>query len=380
MNKLLPLGLIALSFFVATPVLAATFSAGQTYTLDKQTTLNDYLYAEAGSPIVSGTILGDAMLAGGTVTVNGTAKNNLMVAGGTITVLGNVGSSVRAIGGTVTLSGPIGADAVIAGGTVNIVDTATIGRDAAIAGGTVQLGGSIGRNVTIRGGTVVIDGTVKGNVDVQASQSLTLGEHAVINGNLTYSAPNMLTEKPGASVAGTTTYTAARTNPIKNYDPAEILAGLVGIVFVVRVLALLTAVIIVTTIFNRITTSATHTTLDAFWKHLSVGFVSLIAIPIACVVLLVSVFGLTIGFVGFLAYGALIVASKVLAPILAGAVMSTWYRKELVVDWKWSILGLIAIDLVGAIPIVGWVLGAVLFLAAFGTLTSLAFSALTAAR
>lgn len=363
---------------IASPAVAATFSSGQNYTLDKATTINDDLYAAAGSPVISGTILGDAFIAGGNVTFNGSAKSGLMAAGGTLTILGTVGGSVRAAGGTVTLSGPVGADAVIGGGTVTIIDGATIGRDAALAGGQINLSAKVGRNATIRGGDIVIDGTINGNVDVQASKTLTLGDHAVIKGTLTYTAPIELAKSPGAVVMGEVTY-----NPTKNpghYDAAGVLAGFVGLLFVFKLLALAGAVIIATTLFNRSTATVVNASLDSVWKNLCIGFAALIALPFVFVFLLISVIGALFGILGFIGYITLIILAKITSAILVGAFFTKWYRKEALVTWQWALLGLIALELVSLIPVIGWLVATVVFLTALGALASLTYYWISEAR
>jgi hypothetical protein len=369
MRKAVLMGSTLLSFLFASsllvsPALAATFAADKTYSLDKTQTVNDDFYAAGGSPTISGTILGDTMLAGGTVIFDGTIKDNLNVAGGNISVLGSVGASVRAVGGTVLINSSVGADIVMAGGTLTISHSATVGRDAALFGGNITLDGVVARNVTIRGSSVTINGTINGSVDIEA-QSVTLGEHANIRGTLNYKSPKELTKADGAMI-GTLTYTQATSSA----RAGNVLAAVLGIIALIKFVAAAAAVLIFTLFFKGLASRTTHSAMASFWKNLCIGFVALIVIPVAFVVLITTIVGAIPGFLLLLTYIGLLVAASILAAVIAGAMLAQWIVKEPRVSWAWGVLGLLALGIIGLIPIVGWVAGAVFFFVALGQLTT----------
>ncbi len=88
------------------------------------------LFAAGGDLRVEGEVEGDARMAGGTLRVAPEARivGNAMLAGGSIVVDGPVGGNLRAYGDRIVVDGPVGGDVDLAG------DTLRLGPDARIGG------------------------------------------------------------------------------------------------------------------------------------------------------------------------------------------------------------------------------------------------------
>src|SRR6202165_5815574 len=116
-------------------VAAADLRQGSDVTVGPGETINDNIYAGAGTISINGTVNGTVFAGGGTITVSGNIARDLIIGGGTINVTGHVGGSIIAAGGNLTLNGPVAQDIVVTGGTIDVGSGATIGRDLVVAGG-----------------------------------------------------------------------------------------------------------------------------------------------------------------------------------------------------------------------------------------------------
>src|SRR2546421_6319283 len=70
---------------------AADLRQGSDVTIGSGETVNDDIYAGAGTVSIDGTVNGSVIAGGGTITVTGTVTRDLIVGGGTINVSGHIG-------------------------------------------------------------------------------------------------------------------------------------------------------------------------------------------------------------------------------------------------------------------------------------------------
>ena len=193
----------ALFAWLPLDVAAADLRSGNDVTVGPSETVNDDIYAGAGTISINGTVNGSVFAGGGTITVSGNISRDLVLGGGTINVTGRVGGSIIAGGGNLTLNGPVAQDIVVTGGTIDVGSGATIGRDLVVAGGMATVSAPVARRVRMAAGNLTlrshVGGDVRGNVD-----HLKL-DGAQIAGSLDYTSNNQVELVNGASVAGTTT-------------------------------------------------------------------------------------------------------------------------------------------------------------------------------
>src|SRR6202158_3116901 len=124
----------ALLAWLPLEVAAADLRSGNDVTVGPGETINDNIYAGAGTISINGTVNGTVFAGGGTITVSGNIARDLIIGGGTINVTGHVGGSIIAAGGNLTLNGPVAQDIVVTGGTIDVGAGATSGRGPVGAG------------------------------------------------------------------------------------------------------------------------------------------------------------------------------------------------------------------------------------------------------
>jgi hypothetical protein len=108
---------------------------------------------------------------------------------------------------------------------------------------------------------------------------------------------------------------------------------------------------------------------DGVLKSLSIGFASLLLLPVAGLFLLAIVW---LGLAWFTLYFLIFILSIGLMKVYTGAKILMWWQKrknkEYTLDWKAAVLGSVVILLLSLIPVLGWLGIFLLFLLTFGGL------------
>lgn len=351
--------------------MAATFAEGESYVLAAGEVVQDDLYVFAGTVRIEGTVDGDVVAGGGTVTIapTGVVRGDLLAAGQGVIVEGAVEDDIRAAGFTVEVrSGArVGGDFVGAGWSVSIADGATVEGDFIGAGYQGLVDGGVGGNATFAGSAMEITGAIGGDVEaivdaggeaappvaafsfMQAQpprtigSGLTIADDASIGGDLTYRSPSRVAI-PETAVAGTTSFREAPTDAAQEIEQeapppttTDRFLGWLGR-YVQEYVALFLFGLVLVLVASRATGSVSAFLADrplpSFgWGCLSVVVAFILAMAIPVVALLVSLF------FGAIRLGPLV--KPVLALGLLGGVGTT--------------AGLYLLAWVGAVVVAVWV-------------------------
>lgn len=328
---------------------------------------------------------------GQTTSVATSTPDNTYIAGGTVNVDNPVGADLSAVGGTVSVSAPVAGDALLAGGTIRTDQP--IAGDARIAGGTINIrntvggdlfaaGGYIndtgrakylylaGNNVsvlngangttTIYGVDVALAGEFKGNVKVVATDKLTIADGTIIDGTLNYNAPQQVTLPDSAVVKGGVQYIGtAPFVPTAKQAQTFATAGL-WIFFIVRILAALVVVGIIVGFYpgvtNELIEQALTRSVERTLLLMLLGFAAVVAVPVLLLLLVVSFVGIGIALVIGVAYLLFLLLSYTFAAALAGSALVWAFRKRTLITWRTALLGVIVLEVVGIIPVIGFII------------------------
>jgi hypothetical protein len=355
-----------LALAVALPVSAAIFQTGDEFSLSEGETLFEDLYAFGGSIVTEGDIQGDMIVMGGKVLSSGFVSGDIVAVGGNIDILNSVGDDVRVVAGQVVISKSVQGDVLVAGGQVHILPDAIIQGDVIGVGGRVVIEGAVRGDARLYGGDIVVNGSVGGNLDVFADNRFSLGEGASIGGNLMYRAPEEL-QILDTVVQGETTFELHSVR----FDQS-LISAVLGAAFLLKVLMLLVVGLLAVVFFGQFSQDLGNYVVPHFGKSLLVGFVLFVVVPAFIFLLLISVIGIAVGLVLMLIYALALTIAKVYAGILAGALLSRWIKKGVIVDWRWTIIGIVLLQLISLVPVVGWAAGTLMMLAALGGLAHFA--------
>ncbi len=374
MNKGVIGGLL-LGLLIPFAVFAAEFRADKAPSFTATEMVSGNLYMAGGSVQSAGTVQGDLVVAGGTIVVSGPVAQDVLAAGGSPTIISSIGGDLRVAGGNVVVQGAVKGDVLAAGGNISLGGTG-VGGDVAIAGGSVRIDAPIAGDLKVAGGNVTINAPIHGNVEMHGGK-LTLGPKAVISGNLTYTAQEVATLEGGAKVTGATTFTQSTSSMNK----AAIATAFFSFWLLARLVMLLIGAYALALIFPRFTRELVMLANASMLPELGIGVVFAIVAPVLSVILIVTLFGLPFGFMGLLAYIALLIFASIAAPIIAGSIVQRlWKHGEYAVDWKTILLGIVVYYLLGFIPFLGWLIKCFFFLVTLGAIISIKWNIIKAWR
>lgn len=358
-------GAVMLVLFLsfAAPVLAFTPRAGSSVVVSQP--LADDLYATGGTVEVTAPVDGDIVAAGGTLTLSGPTTGGILAAGGTISVRGRAGRTIRAAGGRVTLGAPVGEDAVLAGGTITVEEGAEIGRDLVIAGGRIEVAGAVGDDAYLTGGTIMLGGTIQGSVEAHGDRIVLL-PGARIAGTLRYSADDDVELQPGAQVAGEITRVQRPVRSRTLFDPA----ARTRFRFAGRVLEAFWLFVIGLVLVAVTPQGVRHVAGDVgrrFGWSLLTGFILLVVVPAAALLLVFTIIGIPAAFIILLLYAATLYPAQIFTATWLGETMLRPVRGGMSIYLSLA-LGVLVLVILVALPFIGWLVRLLALLVGFGAL------------
>ena len=359
MKKYLPLILV---LFVALPVSAADFVAEKeaVYSVPVGETRTEDLYAAGKYIRIDGGVMGDITIAANDVLdISGSVSEDVVAAGRTISIGGTVGSDVRAAAQDVTISGTVHGDVIVFGQTLTITQGAIVDGDILFFGETLTIAGSVRGEVHMWGGSFVMSGGSAGSSSVRAASIELRG--ARVMGDFTYYSAGELKKDSATVISGK--ITRVPTTPPVSSSPITS----AGIEWGTLLMAVaMTALVL--WIFAGVSEKAVHSAIESPIRSVLIGLAGLITLPVVALVLLFTVIGIPLGLFIFFSYGAILVVAKVLSGILAGALIARVAVKEYRVEYLWAFAGIVALMILPFVPLVGWIPGALVFLAMIGVL------------
>ena len=366
------------------PAFAQHFESGETVRISQP--VHEDIYVFSGRVYIDAPVHGDVWCAGGTVTVNDTVTGDIVVAGGDIYLRGTVLDDVRAAGGTLVVSGDIGGDLLITGGTAGVEPEAVISGNMAVAGGNVTMDGTVLGKFKAAAGLVVLNGRVEkdfefnggdlnlngtiGGTSVLVAKRIEVGEKAALRGNVRYWTEEGEVNFGNALQSGAAaTFDASLRQHFERPD-----FKFLGFASFLAVLWYLIASFILIwlgqRLLGRIFRQAADTAQAEPVRSLGYGFLYFAAVPVAIVLLLVTVVGIPVGLIVLFFY----ILFLVLAHITTALVGAYWIDRRKSYNWRpiqlvFAALGLlVALKLLGFIPFVGWVVKAAVVFIAFGAI------------
>ena len=344
----------------AAPVMALDGRAGDAVAVGSGEEIDEDLYL-AGRTVTSiGNVNGDVFVAGQTVNIGGEISGGLTAGAQTLTINADVGGGVRAGAQTLDVAGTIERDLVAGCATLTLNPEASIGDDLYVGSGQVRLRGDVGGDVYGAAEELVIEGNVGGDVHVEVG-SLEIAPDAVIEGNLWYAAPAEISI-PKGSVKGDVTFTE-RVVDEETQEAAEDLGALAPFVFfasltwkiVAYLMALVTGIILILLLPRAMAAAPmairTQTGPVAGW-----GAIALFLVPLAAIVLCITVVGLPAGLIALALWGVLFYIAQIPVAIFIGYLL---LGRSRALEGKGFMigclaLGLLLVALVKAIPFVGF--------------------------
>lgn len=357
--------LVMLFFLLALclPLAASAFSVekGNTVYLDKGRTVAGNYYAAGSSIVIDGHVTGDVLCAGQSISVNGPVDGDVLCAGQNIAINGPVGGNVRVAGNSIRVGSQIARNLNAFGASVDIAKNAKIGWDALVAGASVQVSGEIGRSLLGAGANFFLNNKIGGDAKLyldsnQKSQGslLTISDSAVINGKLEYTSRSDAAISDKAVIKGETKRLEPKAMGSGKPDKRMSGAGYLGFSFVslLSALALGYALILLS---KKTVLEITDKMPEKFWPYLGWGLVWLIVVPIASLILAITIVGFRIAALAMLAYAIVCMLAKIISAIAIGRWIVKQYWPAQIGSIGWTVaIGVVLSWIVFTIPFLGW--------------------------
>jgi len=334
-------GAVLVLFIFALPAHAAVVRSGESIVLAKESVVPSDFYVAGNDVHISGDVEGDVYVLGGTVALQGKIKGDVVVLGGTVSINGPVGDDVRVIGGKVTVVEIVAGDVVMAGGSLMIVSSAKIAGDVLFYGNRMETEGSIGGTITAHAQSLSVNGAA-GAIDAVVSGAFSLGAEADIKKDITYEGFMDVTRAPNASVGGTITHQDADSGESRPFEKRLPL-------WFMALFSALASVLLLRDHLAAMFSSHGHTLV---WSGF-LGLGTVLAIPIVCGLLFVSMLGMLLGACLAFLYCAALLLSFILVHVFAGALIAKVVIKKYTVNWLWAFIGVCVTQAVLLVPVVG---------------------------
>ncbi|PIZ56821.1 hypothetical protein COY23_02515 [bacterium (Candidatus Torokbacteria) CG_4_10_14_0_2_um_filter_35_8] len=340
--------------------------------IEEDEKISDDVVAASGVVNLKGEVEGDLMAAGGQVRVSGKVSQNASITGGMIEISGEIGDDLRVVGGQIEISGKVNDDVFVGGGNVMIKKDARIKGDLFCGSGTLDIDGDIEGDVHIGAGEVSINGTIEGDVKLQTDK-LKLGEDALIRGDLDYSSREDTTSEIEDKVEGKITY--SKPEDRRGAGIFRVLTVNKVARRIISILGMILVAIISIALFPKKIEEVGRIIERRTIPNFLYGILVIIAAPVLIVFLFITIIGIPLAIFTIFFYLVLLYLAKVLISIFIGKkvcdVVKIGSPSSLIFS---AIIGVLLFNIIGLIPILGWILTAVGSIIALGALGVMIFA------
>jgi len=287
-------GVLAITFF-SSPSYAIDVRQGSAASLPAGEVVDDTLVVSpdhgkgmSSSITVAGTVKGDLIAVGDTVTVSGIVEGDVIAAGRRVEITGTVGGNVIGAAQALVISGEVKRNVAGFAGNIYINKGARIGGNVGAFGGESIVEGSIQRDLFTFGGLLDFRGGVGRNLAFRGGQ-LSLAPPSQVGGNLTA----YVQEEENVRIAQGATVAGTKSIKVQPESPSQYTRPNYYFWQVVRLIAAFVTGLIVFWLAPWLAPTRIVSGMD-WLKAGGVGFVALVATPIAVVITAITVIGLPI--------------------------------------------------------------------------------------
>jgi cytoskeletal protein CcmA (bactofilin family) len=340
-------------------------------------TVIDGDYFGAGTDAsLAGAVDGDAFVAGAQVNLNKPVTGDALLAGGGVSISERIGGDLYATGASVLIDGPVAGNARLAGGHVEISKHGQVFGKTTLIGGRVTVLGKAGRQLTVFGEHVMLDGEIAGNVTI-ASRTLSIGPNARVAGKLTYRGSVPAQADPAAVINGGINYLSFDFED-ETYQPVARVVAWVGVIaftvglFLIGMLAIILA--------PQSTAHMSRLARGRPVSSLALGLVAIVCVPIAVVLLMLTVVGIPFAFMLLLSWPMILIFGYLagvmaVSDAVAGPSADAKGRRIFLLA-----MGLGVMVLFARVPFAGWCIGMLLLVMGVGAMALNAMGATVPVR
>ncbi len=327
-------------------------------------TVDDSLLARGDTVTIDGVVTGNLIAVGRRITVRGTVKGDVICWGQTIDLDGTVEGNVYCGGQTTNLRGSVSRSVISCGQRILVPVGGRVDGDLLVFGGETGVDGGVGRDVSAFAGVADVRGSVGRNLDAHVGR-LNLMAPATVGGDLTA----QVKKKEDVQIASGVTISGrseTKVRPARSpyRRPSFYLWKAVGLLA-----ALITGLFLVWW-HPAFFAPGGMDTGKAVLQRLGVGFLALVATPIAVAIVGLTLIGLPLALLVLALWLFGLYAAKIL---VAGAIGQRLLPAPAGLTGRFAealFLGLVIVVVAVNLPYVGGVLQPLLILVGLGMAVS----------
>ncbi|HLD26132.1 MAG TPA: hypothetical protein VJC05_03770 [Candidatus Andersenbacteria bacterium] len=288
---------------------------------------------------------------------------DLFAAGNTVSIQHGVAQDIFAAGNVVDIDAEVGQDVFAAGNQVRL--TGAVGDDVMAAGATVTLSGQVAEDAYLAGSEIMVTAEVGGNLRA-AGDRIVLASGTVVAGDLiTWGNAEPIIEN-GVTIRGSRLHRSPEQHDVASVSQtiAAWVRGVVTWFFVALILLSLT---------RSALTEAIGTMLGNSGRSLMVGVIAALALLPLILLAILSIVGWPVALLALLGGAAHLIVAHALAAIAVGV----WTGQRFIrseesapqdIRWPQVLLGATLLGILTWLPVIGWAVGLVVTLLAWGAL------------
>jgi cytoskeletal protein CcmA (bactofilin family) len=363
---LLSIIFISLILFNFHTCFGTEFKSGENFLFPDTLIINDDLIVACGTLQSEAVVKGDLISASNRFVQSGIVEGSVIAGAKDIDISGQVNGSVRGFAQNISIDGKVNRNVIGFCASLNVKPDADIGGDLTAFCGELSLDGRVGKGLRGSIGTLIISGTVNGDVSIKADE-ITLMPTAKILGDFKYKGKKQAKIESGAFVSGQTLWTKKEAK--KEEKPKGIFSVKSLVTESLFLLALMVTGIVLTFIFKKNARQAKSAVTGSFLKSLGWGFVFMVCIPIAIVILIITIIGIPVALISSFAYAILIYIAKLPVATALGEKIIKAFGKEGEPSLIGSmLLGLVVLTILLNIPYLEWLIYFVVIFTGFGAI------------
>ncbi len=323
-------------------------------------TIKGPVFLAGSNVIVDADVQGDVFIAGETIFINGKVTGDVLAAGSSVNINGIVDGDIRAAANIVDLAGSASGSINLAGNAVTIKPSARIGRDVLLFANSANVLGTVEGQVLGNASQMNLNGVINDDVVLWGVDNLTIGPDAVLGGTTTYRSENE------AQVDAT-----AQVGPLTKLAPsvaAGTLEPYIGWPFVLGLfLSGIVLWVVYYLIFPTRRPQSGQPSSDKFLPTLGKGFLTLLAAPLAILLLFITLIGIPLGMLLLVICIVILCLSK----IIVGDYIGRLAFKKFGWQGNWTffaafVVALLFLKAVTSIPMVGFFISLIIASTAMG--------------
>lgn len=330
-------------------------------------TLHETLVVAADQVQVDGVVEGDLVVAAERLTVRGTVRGDLYVFVRDLDLAGSVDGSLVGAVEQIRLAGSVAGGVLAVSERFVLPGSGRVGRDLRLVGEGASLEGEVVRDVLFVGDWLELRGPVGRDVDVLAGERTAVLAGASIGRDVTARLPegDAVTVAEGARVGGevTTTHHEHRGHG----GLARFAHGGFYLFAVVHFAASFLFGLVLYLLLPSLFGERLEGSGDLF-RALGLGFLALVATPVAVLAVALTVVGLPIAVLGLFGYATALYASKILVGSLVGRALLPAADESVSAFSRSLLAGLAVVFVAGYLPFLGVAVMALVWLLGLGLL------------